>query len=169
MSRKVSMCCSGMTSRWTSAFGLMSSIARSPSPRFTTVAGSSPASILQTMQSGSRSEDPLLRHRRTADSDELANRSVDEPRRVVVAVAAARAVDEDDVLGTDLLAPAPHARVVRERAQPRAPLLLHLLRHRVRRGGRRPRPRRVREDVHLGRARLLQDAQGVLACTVVLG
>src|SRR4029077_6726404 len=117
----------------------MSSIARSPSPRLTIVAGSSPAWILQKMQSGSRSKDPLLRHRRTADSDEFPNRRVDEPRRVVVAVAAARAVDEDDVLGTDLLAPAAHARVVRERAQPGAPLLLHPLRHRVRRSGRRSR------------------------------
>ena len=42
MSRKVSMWCSGMTSRWTSAFGLMSSIATRPGARLTSVDGSSP-------------------------------------------------------------------------------------------------------------------------------
>src|SRR3954454_13321959 len=51
MSRNVSMWCSGMTRKWTSALGLMSSIARRPSARLTTVAGSSPRWILQKMQS----------------------------------------------------------------------------------------------------------------------
>jgi hypothetical protein len=37
------MWCSGMTSRWTSAFGLMSSIATKPSVRLTSRAGDVPA------------------------------------------------------------------------------------------------------------------------------
>ena len=65
-----------MTSRWTSAFGLMSSIATKPSVRLTTVAGSSPATILQKMQSGrSCSQDPLVGDRAGAHADELADGS----------------------------------------------------------------------------------------------
>ena len=45
-----------------------------------------------------RSDNALLRDRAAADAHELADRRVDEPRRVVVAVAAARPVDEHGVL-----------------------------------------------------------------------
>src|SRR5690242_3315913 len=105
MSRKVSMCSSGMTSRCTSAFGLMSSIASRPSARLTTVDGTSPAWILQKMQSGSRSEYPLLRDRAAADPHELADGGVHQPRRVVVAVAAAGPIDEHDVFLPHLVPP----------------------------------------------------------------
>ena len=74
---------------------------------------------------------------------------VDEPRRVVVAVAAPRAVDEHAVRRPEPCDPQRREQLVREGAQPRAPLLLHGRRDRVGRGGRRSRPRRVREDVHL--------------------
>src|SRR5581483_3320427 len=168
MSRNVSMCSSGITSRWTSAFGFASSIARSPSPRLTTVAGSSPAWILQKTQSGSRGTDALLRHRRAADADELADGAVDEPRRVVVAVAATGPIDEDEVVGADLLPPAAQARLVRARAQPGAALPLHLPRHRVGRSGGGARARRVREDVHAGHPRPVDHPQRILERALVL-
>ena len=96
-----------------------------------------------------------------AHADELADGRVDEPRRVVVAVAAAGAVDEHDVLA-DLLAPAaagtPRATAARRRA---LRSFFTVLRDDVVAGGHRARPRRVREDVHLRRARLLDDPQRV--------
>src|SRR5436190_16158369 len=101
-----------MTSRWTSAFGLMSSIATNPSARLTTVAGTSPRTIWQKTHS-SGSEDPLLGDRRAARPYEVADAALDEPGRVVVAVAAAGPVDEDDVVTADLLAPAPERRLAR--------------------------------------------------------
>src|SRR5438552_1926179 len=61
-----------MTSRWTSAFGLMSWIATNPSARLTTVAGTSPRTIWQKTQS-SGSEDPLLGDRRAARPYEVAD------------------------------------------------------------------------------------------------
>ena len=48
------------------------------------------------------SEDPLLRDGGGADAHQLADGRVDEPRRVVVAVAAAGPVDEHRVLGAEL-------------------------------------------------------------------
>src|SRR5262245_17673620 len=131
----------------------MSSIATKPSARLTTVAGASPATILQKMQSASGSDDPFLRDGRSADSDEGADRRVDEPGRVIVAVAATRTIDQYEVLAPDLLAPAPSACRIGLRPQPRSSLALDRLRHRVGPGGPRPRPRRVREDVHLRQAR----------------
>ena len=127
MSRNVSRCRSGMTSTWTSAFGLMSSIAMKPSARLTTVAGSSPRDdpAEDAVRVAHAARIPSSVTARAAHADELADRRVDEPRRVVVAVAPAGPVDEHDVLGADLLAPAAQARVVRERAQPGAALLLH--------------------------------------------
>jgi len=74
------MCRSGITSRCTSAFGLMSSIATNPSARSTTVAGSSPRTILQKMQSCSGSEDSLLRDASTSHADEVAHLALHEPR-----------------------------------------------------------------------------------------
>ena len=57
-----------------------------------------------------RGKDPLLGDGRRADADELADRRVDEPRRVVVAVAAAGSVDEHDVLAAELALPAAQRR-----------------------------------------------------------
>src|SRR6266508_1989696 len=94
IARKSSMCRSGITSRCTSAFGFMSSIARNPSVRFTIFDGSLPATMLQKMQSGCGGNDALLADRGGADAHELADGRVHEPRRVVGAVAAARTVDE---------------------------------------------------------------------------
>jgi len=59
----------------------------------------------QKMQS-SGSEDPLLRHGDRARPHELADRTVDQPRRIVVAVAATGPIDEDVVLGAELRLPA---------------------------------------------------------------
>ena len=92
-----------------------------------------------------------------------------EPGRVVVAVAAPGPVDQDDVVGADLLAPATEAGLAREPPQPRAPLLLLLRRDGVGGGGRRPGPRRVGEDVHPRRARLLDHPQRALERARVLG
>src|SRR3954468_12253553 len=68
--------------------------------------------------------DALLGDRRGAHPDDPADGRVDEPGRVVVAVAAARPVDEHRVLGAELAVPAANAQLVRERAQARAALLL---------------------------------------------
>ena len=72
---------------------------------------------------GSRhgSEHALFGDRGAADTDELADRRVDQPRRVVVAVAAAGTIDEHDVVGADLLTPAREARLVGCSARRRAP------------------------------------------------
>src|SRR5579864_9048468 len=99
------MCRSGMTSRCVSACGLMSRMATKPSMAATC---SPSRKSLQKRQS-SGSEDPLLRDPRAADADQLADRCVDEPGRVVVAEAAAGAVDENDVVAADLRRPPPTA------------------------------------------------------------
>src|SRR5436305_14505437 len=98
ISRNVEMWRSGITSRWTSASGLMSCSAAKPSA----LATWSPSRASRQKRQSSGSEYPLLRDGRAADADELADRRVDEPRRIVVAVAAAGAVDQDDVLPADL-------------------------------------------------------------------
>ena len=77
----------------------------------------------------------------------LADGSVDQPRRVVVSVAAAGAIDEDDVICADLLTPARETRRIRRCAQPGAPILFHVGRDGVVSRGDRSRPRRVRKDV----------------------
>src|SRR4051794_2033364 len=145
ISRNESTCRSGSTSRWVSACGLMSRIATNPSPALTW----SPSRTSRQKRQSSRSEHALLGDGRAADADELADRGVHEPRRVVVAVAAAGAVDEHAVLGTDLLAPACEARLAGRRSQARAALALHARRDGVTRGRLGARPRRVGEDVHL--------------------
>ena len=95
------------------------------------------------------------------------DRRVDEPRRVVVAVAAARTVDEHDVL--HLAAPAARAELVRQRAQRGAALLLHVRRHRIVRRRHGARARRVREDVHLRDAGALDRPHRRRERGVVLG
>jgi len=102
---------------------------------------------LQKRQS-SGSEDPLLRNGRAANPDELADLiGFDEPRRVVVPVAAAGPINEDDVICADLLTPACKTRCLRRSAQPGAPVLLDGRRDGVISGGDRSGSRRVREDV----------------------
>ena len=131
------------------ACGLMSRIAAKPSA-FATWSPSR-ASLQKRQSSGS--EDPLLHDRCAADRHELAHRRVDEPGRVVGAVAAARPVDENDVLPADLRRPA-GAAGPSESARNRA------LRSFFTSGGTgssargaRARARRVREHVHLRQPR----------------
>src|SRR5215213_10010032 len=68
--------------------------------------------------------DALLADCGCPHAHELADAADDEERRVVVAVSAAGPVDEDDVLIAQLRAPAAPLQLVRQRAQPRTPLLL---------------------------------------------
>src|SRR5512133_4277086 len=145
ISRKLGTCRSGITSRCTSARGLMSSIATKPSASRTW----SPSLYSRQNRQSSGSEDPLLRDGPRADRDELADRRIDQPGRIVVAVAAAGAIDEHDVIRAELRAPALDARGVRDRAQPRPPVLLERRRNRVFGGGAGARTRRVGKDVHL--------------------
>src|SRR3954447_6264343 len=144
-SRKVATWRSGRTSRWTGACGLMSRIATKPSAALTW--SPSRTSVQKRQSSRGSGKDPLRGDALRTHVHELADRRVDEPRRVVVAVAASRPVDEHDVLG--LARPAAEAQLVRERAQARAALLLHDGGDRVLGGGHGAGPRRVREDVHL--------------------
>src|SRR5437764_11343717 len=123
-SRKVSTWRSGITSTCTGAFGLMSLIATKP---FALCTYAPSRAMLQKRQSSCGfGTDPLLRDGGRAHADERADRRVDEPRRVVVTVAAAGSVHEHGVVRADLGAPVPQAQLVRERAQPRTALLLHL-------------------------------------------
>src|SRR5438067_8926396 len=121
MSRKVSTWRSGMTSRWSSAFGLMSRMATNPS----VFATWSPSRYSRQKRQSSGSEDSLLGDRPRAHAHELADRSVEEPRRIVVAVAAPGPVDEDDVLRAELGAPPGERCRVRGGTQTRAAVLLH--------------------------------------------
>ena len=86
-----------MTSRCTGACGLMSRIATNPS-----VACDVVAVAVRAGKTGNRhAARPRIPSSVTAlgpDTDELADRRVDEEGRVVVAVAAARAVDEHEVV-----------------------------------------------------------------------
>src|SRR5438094_2247090 len=124
-SRNVSTWCSGMTRTCTGACGLMSLIATSPSAAWMWLP--SRASLQKRQSSRCSGKDPLLGDAIGSDAHELADRRVDEPRRVVVAVASARAVDEHHVL--DLRPPTLDAELVRERAQTGAALLLDACGH----------------------------------------
>src|SRR3954452_14959837 len=73
----------------------------------------------------------LLARGRRANTYERTDGRLDQPRRIVVAVAASRAVDEHCVLGADLALPVRQAQLVREGAQPCATLLLHRRGHGV--------------------------------------
>src|SRR5205807_9261593 len=102
ISRKLGMWRSGITSRCVSAFGLISRIATKPSAAWTC----SPSRASSQKRQSSGSENPLLRDGLAANGHELADGSAHEPRRVVVAVPAAGAVDEHDVLAAELRPPA---------------------------------------------------------------
>src|SRR5436190_8953936 len=164
-SRNVSTCRSGITSRCVSAWGLMSRIATKPGA----VATWSPSLYKRQNRQSSGSEDPLLRDCCAADTKELPDRPVDEPRRIVVAVAAAGAIDEDRVLSADLRPPALHRRRTRGRTEPCAALLLHLRRYRIAFSGHGSRPRRVRKDVHLRDPCLRNDGERVSERPLVFG
>src|SRR6266550_6648275 len=122
----------------------MSRIATNPS----VFATWSPSRTSSQKRQSSGSENSFLGDARSADMDELADGCSDEPRRVVVSVAAAGAIDEDDVICADLLTPARETRRLRGCAQPGAPILLDRRRDGVISGSDRSRSRRVREDMH---------------------
>src|SRR2546421_2896032 len=109
----------------------------------------SPSLYSRQKRQSSGSEDPLLRNRRRADTDELAHGRHAEPGRMVVAVAAAGPIDENEVVRPELRAPALDARLVGGSAEPRASVLLDLGRNRVLGGGPGSRAWRVRKDVDL--------------------
>src|SRR6185436_9163747 len=166
MSRNVSTCRSGRTRRWTGAFGLMSSTATNPSAALTC---SPSRTSVQKRQSGCEANDSLLRDVVGPYADELTLRRLDEPRRVVVAVASARPVDEDGFFAAQLPGPPPPAGFGGESTEPHAPLLLHSVRNAIVVCGSSPRPRRVREHVHLRHPGLLDGPERVLERGFVLG
>src|SRR4051795_10173932 len=112
-SRKDETCRAGSTSRCVSAFGAMSRMATKPSAARTW----SPSRTSVQKRQSSGSADPLLGDRLAADAHQLADRGIDEPRRVIVAVTPARPVDEHEVLTAELLAPAGEARGARGLSQ----------------------------------------------------
>ena len=152
MSRNVSTCRSGMTSRCVSACGLMSWIATKPS-----------AGARRGRPRGRLAEEAVLRLHATIPSSVTAARAhahelADRARRRATASSRRRSRGRG---GRRARRPRARASSRQRRrhascesgAQARAALLLHLRRHRVVGGGRRSGPRRVREDVHLRRAR----------------
>src|SRR5215210_3071286 len=145
----------------------MSSIATNPSAART--CGPSRTRLQKRHSSGS--EDPLLDHRAAANADEAPDLRlrIHEPRRIVVAIAASRTVDEDDVLAAEFPAPAREARLVGERTQACTPLPLHLHRNRVLGGRDRPGPRRVGEDVDLRDPRASNDVERPLERGLAFG
>src|SRR6266576_1117816 len=136
----------------------MSRIATNPS----VFATWSPSRTSSQKRQSSGSENSLLGDARSADTDELADGCSDEPRRVVVSVAAAGAIDEDDVICADLLTPARETRRFRGCAQPGAPILLHVGRDGVVSRGDGSGPRRVRKDMDFCDAGRLDDRERVL-------
>src|SRR4051812_20625864 len=164
-SRNVSTWRSGRTSRWTGAWGLTSAIATNPSAARTW--SPSRTSLQNRQSSRGPGKDPLLGDALCPHPDELTDRSIDEPRRVIVAVPSTEPVDEHYVLR--LLAPPREAQLVRERAQPCAARLLLPRRDAVVVGGDGARPRRVREDVHLRDPGTLDGLEGRRKRGLVLG
>src|SRR6266851_3181930 len=143
----------------------MSRIATKPSAFATW----SPSWTSRQKRQSSGSENPLRRDTGPADTDELSDRRLDEPGRVIVPVAAAGPINEDDVICTDLLTPARETRRFRRCAKPGAPILLHLRRDRVVSGGDRSRSWRVREDVDLRDAGRPDDRERVPERALRLG
>src|SRR5579862_2463574 len=166
-SRNVSMWRSGMTRMCVSACGLMSLIAMNPFV-FATYAPS--RTIAQNRHSSGRNgKDALLGDGLRTHADERADRRVDEERRVVVAVPAARTIDEDVLGRPELRVPAPLLELAGERPQARSALLLLVRRNAVVVRRPRSRSRRVREDVRLGDPRALDREQRVPEGGLVLG
>src|SRR3954451_14249949 len=142
-SRNVSTWRFGITSRCVSAFGSTSRTATKPSAARTW----SPSRPSWQKRQTSGSENPLLGHAARPDADELADLASHQPRRIVVAVPAPRAVDEADVLAPDLRAPSLEARNHRVLTQALAAFALDVGRDGVGGCGRSPGSRRVRERV----------------------
>src|SRR6266516_177378 len=113
--------------------------------------------------------DSLLGHTCATHRDELPDRRVDEPGRVVVAVASAWPVDEHRVDSADLALPAAQAELVGERTQARPALLLDRGRDSIVPGGERSGAGRVREDVHLGQPGPFDCRERLIERGVVLG
>src|SRR5437867_10653915 len=126
-----------MTSRWTSACGLTSSSATKPSVSATCF----PSRKSRQKRQSSVGNQTLLGHRGRPNADERADLAADEPRRVVVAVAATGPVDQHLVLAAELRVPAAAAELGGKRAQARPALLLRVRRNRVALPRLRPRPR----------------------------
>src|SRR5262245_23636421 len=165
MSRNVSTCRSGRTSRWTGALGLMSSIATKPSAAWTWFPS---RTSLQKRQSGCEANDSLLGQVDGAHSDERALPRVYQPRRVVVAVPAARAIDENGLLAAELSRPSAPARLGGQSPEPGASRFLHSGRDSIVVCRARSGPRRIREHVNLRHARLVDRSQRVLERSFVL-
>ena len=109
---------------------------------------------------GSRqaASDALLRDAAPRTRTSSPTRRVDEPRRVVVAVAAAGPVDEHGVVARRASRASARRHASCDAARRRAlRSFLTAGGHGVARGGLRARPRRVREDVHLRRCRASRD------------
>src|SRR6266436_68713 len=123
----------------------MSRIATKPSAFATW----SPSWTSRQKRQSSGSENPLRCDARPADTDKLSDRRLDEPGRVIVPVAAAGSINEDDVIYADLLTPARETCRFRRCAEPGAPILLHLGHDSVVSGGDGSGSWRVREDVDL--------------------
>src|SRR6266511_441583 len=104
----------------------MSRMATKPSPLRTC----SPSRTRWQKRQSDDTDDSLLGDGGRAGTHELPYRAVNEPRRVVVAVAAPRTVEEDDVLRPQLGPPPLGARHAGEGAQARAALPLGRRGHR---------------------------------------
>src|SRR3954454_23490422 len=127
----------------------------------------SPSRTSWQKRQSSGSENPLLGHAARPDADELAALASHQPGRIVIAVPAARAVDEDDVLAPYLRAPALEARNPRMLAQALAALALDVRRDAVGGRGRRPGPRRVWEHVDVRDRGPVDDLEGPAKGSVV--
>src|SRR6187455_3151807 len=166
MSRNVSTCRSGRTSRWVSEMGLMSRIATNPSAACT---WSPSATSRQNRQfSGCDGKDPLLGDSDCAGFQKLSDVAVDEPRRVVVAVPTTGPIDEHAIGRPDPRLPVTEREIVRERAEPRTALLLHVRRNVVLARRDRPGARRVREDVDAAEPGAFDDVEGSLERRIAL-
>src|SRR5204863_3359099 len=143
----------------------MSRIATKPSAFATW----SPSWTSRQKRQSSGSDNPLRRDARPADRDELSDRRVDEPGRVIVPVAAAGPINEDDVICADLLTPAGETCSFGRCAQPGAAVLLDCRRDGVVSRSDRSGSRRVRKDVDLGDAGRFDDRERVPKRVLGLG
>src|SRR5271154_2512206 len=111
--------------------------------------------------SGGDGNDALLGETNGLDTDELADRCIDQERRVVVAVAPARAVDQHEILRAELRLPTSPLELMPERTEARAAFALLGRCDGVVCAGRGSGTGRVREDVHAGDARSLDCAERI--------
>src|ERR1700675_4387531 len=115
MSLNVSTCRSGSTRRCVSASGLMSRIATKPSALCT---WSPSATSPQKRQSScSDGKDSLLGECNGARFDQPTDLRIEQPGRVVVAIASPGPVDENTIRRAHLRLPPPVTELIRELAQ----------------------------------------------------